>query len=79
MLRSNARTVVEAYVASALVGDVAKAAALAKNSAADSKHIRELPEFLNVQRLKIETVYVNDPAKPPRALATSVAVRRCYV
>ncbi len=71
----NARSVVEAYVASALAGDVAKAASLAKNSPADPKRIRELPEFLNVQRLKIETVYINDPAKPTQALATSVAVK----
>ncbi len=47
----------------------------AKNSPADPKRIRELPEFLNVQRLKIETVYINDPAKPTQALATSVAVK----
>ncbi len=71
----DARSVVEAYVAAVLAGDVAKAAALAKNSPADPKRIRELPEFLNVQRLEIETVYVNDPAKPTRALATSVAVK----
>ena len=71
----DARSVVEAYVASALTGDVAKAASLAKNSPADPKRIQDLPEFLNVQRLKIETVYINDPAKPTQALATSVAVR----
>lgn len=71
----DARSVVEAFIASALAGDVSKAAALAKNSPADPKRIRELPEFLNVQRLKIETVYVNDSAKPTRALATSVAVK----
>lgn len=52
----NARSVVEAHVAAALAGDVSKASALAKNSPADPKHIRELPEFLNVQRLKIERV-----------------------
>ena len=71
----NARSVVEAYVAAALAGDVAKAAALSKNSPADPKRIQELPEFLNVQRLKIETVTINDPAKPTQALATSVAVK----
>ena len=71
----NARSVVEAYVTSALAGDVAKVASLAKNSPADPKQIQELPEFLNVQRLKIATVYVNDPAKPAQALATSVAVK----
>ncbi len=71
----NARSVVEAYVASALAGDVATAASLAKNSPADPKRNRELPEFLSVQRLKIDTVYINDPAKPTLALATSVAVK----
>ncbi len=73
--RNNARAVVESYVESALAGDVAKAASLAKNSPADPKRIRELPEFLNVQRLKIEKVYINDPSKPTQALATSVAVK----
>ncbi len=73
--QGNARSVVEAYVASALAGDVATAASLAKDSPAEPKRIRELPEFLNVQRLKIETVYINDPAKPTQALATSVAVK----
>ena len=72
---ANARSVVEAYVASAISGDVAQASALAKNSPADPKRIRELPEFLNVQRLKIETVYINDPTKPTQALATSVAIK----
>jgi|GEM_PF-2581941 len=71
----NARSVVEAYVALALAGDVAQAAALAKNAPADPKQIAEIPGFLNVQRLKIPTVYVNDPAKPTRALATSEAVK----
>jgi uncharacterized protein (TIGR03067 family) len=72
---ANARIVVEAYVASAISGNVAQASDLAKNSPADPKRIQELPEFLNVQRLKIETVYINDPAKPTQALATSVAVK----
>lgn len=72
---ANARIVVEAYVASAISGNVAQASDLAKNSPADPKRIQELPEFLNVQRLKIETVYVNDPAKPTQALATSEAVK----
>jgi len=75
VFKTNARSVAEAYVALALAGDVAKAAALAKNVAADPKRIRELPEFLNVQRLKILTVYVNDATKPTRALATSEAVK----
>jgi len=71
----NPRSVVEAYIALALAGDVAKATALAKNAPADPKHIAEIPEFFNVQRLKIQTVYVNDPAKPTQALATSEAVK----
>lgn len=58
----------------ALSGDVANAAELAKNAAAELKQIAEIPSFLNVQRLKIPTVYVNDAAKPTRALATSEAV-----
>jgi hypothetical protein len=73
--RQNARAVVEAYIAAALAGDVAKAASLAKSSPASPKRIAEFPELLNVQRLKIQTVYVNDPAKPTRALATSEAVK----
>ncbi len=72
---ANARTVVEAYVASAISGDVAQATALAKNLSADPEQIRKLQNVLNVQRLKIETVYVSDPAKPTHALATSVAVK----
>jgi len=71
----SARSVVEAYVTAALTSDVAKAAALAKNTPADPKRIAEIPEFLNVQRLKVHMVYVNDPAKPTRALATSEAVK----
>lgn len=73
--RKNARSVVEAYVALALAGDVAKASALAKNFPADPKRIAEIPKSLNVQRLKIQTVYINDPAKPMRSLATSVPVK----
>lgn len=71
----NARSVVEAYVAAALAGDVAKAASLAKSTPADPKRIAELPELLNLQRLKIRTVYVSDPAQPTQALATSEAIK----
>lgn len=71
----NARRVVESYIAAALTGDVEAAVSLAKDSPADPKTIQEIPEFLNVQRLKIETVYVNDPMKPTQALATSEAVK----
>ena len=67
--RKNSLSVGEAYVALALAGDIAKEAVLAKSSPADPKRIQELPEILNVQRLKIETFYINDPAKPTRALA----------
>ena len=42
---------------------------------ADPDLIQDLPEILNVQRLKIPTVYMNDAANPTRALATSEAVR----
>lgn len=41
----NARSVVEAYVAWVLAGEVANAAALARNAPADPKRIAELPEF----------------------------------
>ena len=75
MDHGNARSVVEAYIAAALAGDVAKAATLAKNSPGDPKRIAEIPKLLNVQRLKIQTVYVDDPAKPTRALATSQSVK----
>jgi serine/threonine protein kinase len=71
----NARSVVEAYVAAALAGDVAKAASLANGVQADAKRITEFRTLLNVHRIKIPTVYVNDPAKPTRALATSEAVK----
>ena len=71
----DARSVAESYIAAALAGDVNKAVTLAKDAPADPKTIAEFPEFLNVQRLKIVTVYVNDPATPTRALATSEAVR----
>ncbi len=73
--RRYARSVVEVYIAAALAGDVAKAAALAKNAPADPKRIQEIRKHLNVQRLKIKTVYVNDPASPTLALATSEAVK----
>ncbi|MEZ6091667.1 MAG: hypothetical protein R3C05_27365 [Pirellulaceae bacterium] len=71
----NARSVVEAYVAAALAGDVAGAASFGKGIQADPKRIAEIRTFLNIQRIKIPTVYVNDTAKPPRALATSEAVK----
>lgn len=71
----NARSVVEAYIASALAGDVTQAAALAKNAPASSERIALFRKVLNLQQLKIQTVYVDHPAKPTRALATSVAVR----
>lgn len=72
---SNARHVVETYVASARAGDVAKAASLAKNSPADPNRIRELPEFLGAQPLTFDKVYVNDRTKPTQALAVSGAVK----
>ncbi|MEZ6138720.1 MAG: protein kinase [Pirellulaceae bacterium] len=71
----NARSVVEAYVAAALAGDVAKAASLANGIQADAKRIAEFRTLVNVQRIKIPTVYVNDAAKPTRAIATSEAVK----
>ena len=73
--RSNARTVVEAYLAAALADDTQTAALLAKGAPAESKQIESLPKQLNVQRLFIKSVYLNDPAKPTTALATSEAVK----
>jgi serine/threonine-protein kinase len=71
--RLNARSVVESYVASALAGDIAKAASLAKSTPADPKRIAEWRDMLNVRRLRIKTVYVNDLTNPTEALATSEA------
>lgn len=72
--RRNARSVVEAYVAAALAGRVEQAAALARGAAKRRKEIESLSKQLNVQRLVIKSVYVNDPAKPVLALALSEAV-----
>lgn len=73
--RQNARAVVEAYVAAALRRDHETAASLAKNAPSDPKQIGDFSEQLNVQRLAMKSVYVNDPAKPVTALATSEAVK----
>ena len=73
--RQNARSVVEAYVAAALAGRVEQAASLAKGTPGKRNQIESLPKQLNVQRLVIKSVYVNDPAKPTKALATSEAVK----
>ena len=71
----NARSVVEAYVAAALAGRVEQAASLAKGTPAVRNQIESIPRQLNVQRLAIQSVYVNDPTKPVTALATSEAVK----
>jgi serine/threonine protein kinase len=73
--RMNARSVVEAYVAAALGGRVEQATSLAKGTPAERKQIESLPRLLNIQRLVIKSVYMNDPAKPTTALATSEAVK----
>ncbi len=73
--RSNARTVVEAYIAAALTDDTQRAALLAKGTPAESHQIESLPKLLNVQHLVVKSVYVDDPAKPTTALATSEAVK----
>jgi hypothetical protein len=73
--RSNARTVVESYIAAALADDTQTATLLAMGTPAERKQIESLPKQLNVQRLVIKSVYVNDPARPTTALATSEAVK----
>ena len=73
--RMNARAVVEAYVAAALAGRVDRAASLAQGTPARRDQIESLPQQLNVQRLVIKSAYVNDPAKPKKALATSEALK----
>ncbi|MEQ1824501.1 MAG: hypothetical protein ABL921_01075 [Pirellula sp.] len=73
--RKNARSVVEAYVAAALAGRIAHAASLATDAPADPKQIETFPRQLNVQRLAMKSVYVNDPTKPTKALATSEGVK----
>lgn len=73
--RKHARSVVEAYVAASLAGRVDEAASLAKGIDAERDRIESIPRQLNVQRLVINSVHVNDPARPTTALATSEAVK----
>jgi hypothetical protein len=73
--RMNARSVVEAYVAAALARQLEQATSLAKGTPAEPNQIESLPKQLNVQRLVIKSVFVDDPAKPTSALATSEAVK----
>lgn len=47
--RIDARSVVETYVAAALTGDVAKAAAMATGSPADPKQIKEIPDTPTIE------------------------------
>ena len=71
----DSRRVVEAYVTSALDGDPANAKSFAKGHPADPKQIETMARLLNRKRLAMKSVYVNDPATPTTALATSVAVK----
>jgi hypothetical protein len=70
--RRNARVVAEGYLNLALGGDIAAAASLANGKPADAQTIARQ---LNLKRLSITSVYVNDPAEPTAALATSKAVK----
>ena len=73
--RKNARSAVEAYVSAALAGRIDQAVSMAKNAPGDPKQIEGFSKQLNVQRLAMKSVYVNDPAKPVTALATSEVVK----
>jgi hypothetical protein len=71
----DARSVVEAYISAALAGRVDQAASFAKGTPAVRNQIEAFSRQLNVQRLAMKSVYVNDPAKPVSALATSEVVK----
>jgi hypothetical protein len=73
--KANARDVVEAYVAAALAGKVADAAALAVEgkSAAKKKRIEELKRLLVVKALEMNRVLVSE--KKGEALAVSDTVQ----
>ena len=72
--RHNARAVVEAFVAATFPFDDATFNTLARLRDRSEAGVEALDD-LKVARLPIQSVYVNDPAKPTRALATSEAVR----
>ncbi len=75
--RKNARAVVEAFVAAAIAGDemtINTLAPISRSQAGVELYVGEL-KFLKLTKLRIESVYVNDLAKPTKALATSVEVR----
>jgi serine/threonine protein kinase len=75
MNQMNARSAVEAYIAAAFAGQVEQAASFAKGTPAEREQIESLPNLLNVQRLTFKSVYINDPAKPTTAMATTEAVK----
>jgi hypothetical protein len=75
--RQNALPVVEAFVAAAIAGDemtINTLAPISRSQAGVELYVGEL-KFLKLAKLRIESVYVNDLAKPTKALATSVEVR----
>ena len=75
--RQTARAVVEAFVAAAIAGDettINTLAPIGRSQAGVELYFGEL-KFLKAAKLLIESVYVNDLAKPTKALATSVEVR----
>ncbi len=70
--RQNVRAVVEAFVAAALAGDAEMVKALATDlPSVDSAYVAGSPKMTG---LSIQSVYVNDPTKPTRALAVSETV-----
>jgi hypothetical protein len=69
--RRNVRAVLEAYIASASEGDAANAAHLESEALTAQKLNTMMADYLDVQKLKIATVYVDDPENPTHAVATS--------
>ena len=70
--RTNARAVAEAYVASAIQGDVARAGTFAMGTAAGMKRIEWITKNINQKRLPMKLVYVDESTKPNKAVAISV-------
>ena len=70
--RTNPRAVAEAYVASAIQGDVARAGTFAMGTAAGMKNIEWITKNINQKRLPMKSVYVDESATPKKAVAISV-------
>ena len=69
----DARSTIETFVAALLAEDSASASQLA--SEIPGAQIQDLSDSLNVKRLGITSVHVNDRVTPTKALATTEAVR----